>query len=117
MQPLVYLRYDLGLDLDNSAGRGPHRIKLHACHEEVAAKAPRITSIKVQVSFDGEKTWQAGRQHRQPDGARGVRRALSIGKVSPREVGTHDRITLRDASPRFHRSHGPTRPAAQHLAE
>ncbi|GAA2205046.1 S8 family serine peptidase [Nonomuraea monospora] len=59
VQPLVYLRHDLGLNLDNSTGRGPHRIKLHAYHEAAAAKAPRITSIKVWVSFDGEKTWQA----------------------------------------------------------
>ncbi|MGR6919731.1 S8 family peptidase [[Actinomadura] parvosata] len=59
VQPLVYLRYDLGLDLGNTTGGGAHRIGLHAYHEAAAGGAPRITSIKAWVSFDGEKTWRA----------------------------------------------------------
>lgn len=58
VQPLVYLRYNLNLDLDNSVRRGVHRIRLHAYHEAAANRAPEITSIKAWVSFDGEKTWQ-----------------------------------------------------------
>ncbi|MFI7428933.1 hypothetical protein ACIBPB_18270 [Micromonospora sp. NPDC049836] len=58
VQPLVYLRYQLNVDLDNTVRRGTHRIQLHAYHEVAGSPAARIVSIKAWVSFDGEKTWQ-----------------------------------------------------------
>ncbi|MEU4510854.1 S8 family serine peptidase [Nonomuraea wenchangensis] len=58
VQPLVYLRYDLNLDLDNTTRRGVHRIELHAYHEVAATPGPAIASIEAWVSYDGEKTWQ-----------------------------------------------------------
>lgn len=58
-EPLIFLRYDLGLQLDNTVkASGTHRIRITGYYQERLSKAPTVTTLRVEVSFDGEKTWR-----------------------------------------------------------
>ncbi|GAA4935413.1 hypothetical protein GCM10023334_043960 [Nonomuraea thailandensis] len=81
VQPLVYLRYDLNLDLGNTTRRGVHRIELHAYHEVAGTPRPAIASIEAWVSYDGEKTWQKARTGALKDGT--VTAALPAAPTGP----------------------------------
>lgn len=68
-EPLIFLRYDLGLDLDNTAkADGLHPITVTGYYQERLSTPPTVTELRVEASFDGGKTWQpaitqAGRQN------------------------------------------------------
>jgi len=54
--PLVFLRYDAGLSLDNTlAAPGRHQLMVTAYHQDPAA--PAITGLTLSVCVDGGSTW------------------------------------------------------------
>jgi hypothetical protein len=58
-EPLIFLRYDLGLDLDNTAkAEGAHPIKVIAYYQERLSSPPEVTTLLVEVSFDVGTTWR-----------------------------------------------------------
>ncbi|MFD4944942.1 hypothetical protein ACFWNT_20990 [Streptomyces sp. NPDC058409] len=58
-EPLIFLRYDLGLDLDNTVkARGLHRITVTGYYQERLSKPPTVTELRVEASLDGGKSWQ-----------------------------------------------------------
>ncbi|MDV5144116.1 hypothetical protein R1T08_07565 [Streptomyces sp. SBC-4] len=58
-EPLIFLRYDLGLGLDNTAkANGPHPITVTGYYQDRLSTPPTVTELRVEASFDGGKTWQ-----------------------------------------------------------
>lgn len=58
-EPLIFLRYDLGLDLDNTAKAGGlHSITVTGYYQDRLSKPPTVTKLRVEASVDGGKTWQ-----------------------------------------------------------
>ncbi|MGS2615314.1 hypothetical protein ACVCAH_12430 [Micromonospora sp. LZ34] len=58
-EPLIFLKYDLGLALDNTARAGvAHRITVVGYYQERLTTPPSVTSLQVEASFDSGKTWQ-----------------------------------------------------------
>jgi hypothetical protein len=61
VQPMMTLRYDVaGMGLSGSVRPGQQVVLVSAGHLQLAA-ASRITGARVQVSFDGGKTWRTAR--------------------------------------------------------
>ncbi|MFC0504915.1 hypothetical protein [Micromonospora costi] len=59
-EPLIFLKYDLGLALDNTARAGvAHRITVVGYYQERLTAPPSVTSLRVEASFDGGQTWKA----------------------------------------------------------
>ncbi|MFE7711267.1 hypothetical protein ACFU6I_37100 [Streptomyces sp. NPDC057486] len=58
-EPLIFLKYDLGLDLDNTAKvDGVHHITVIGYYQERLSTPPTVTELRAEASFDGGKTWQ-----------------------------------------------------------
>ncbi|MCX4791125.1 MULTISPECIES: hypothetical protein [unclassified Streptomyces] len=58
-EPLIFLRYDLGLDLDNTAKAGGlHPITVTGYYQDRLSKPPTVTEVRVEASVDGGKTWK-----------------------------------------------------------
>ncbi|MFE2092789.1 hypothetical protein [Streptomyces sp. NPDC059460] len=58
-EPLIFLKYDLGLDLDNTAkSDGVHHITVTGYHQERLSTPPTVTELRAEAGFDGGKTWQ-----------------------------------------------------------
>ncbi|MEU5461006.1 hypothetical protein ACH4KU_13760 [Streptomyces althioticus] len=58
-EPLIFLRYDFGLDLDNTVRAGrKHEVGIVAYYQERLTTPPTVTSLKAEVSFDGGRTWR-----------------------------------------------------------
>ncbi|WP_406382128.1 hypothetical protein [Streptomyces sp. NBC_01618] len=58
-EPLIFLRYDLGLELDNTAkAGGMHPITVTGYYQDRLSKPPTVTKLRVEASVDGGKTWQ-----------------------------------------------------------
>ncbi|MFD8973887.1 hypothetical protein [Streptomyces sp. NPDC059593] len=58
-EPLIFLRYDLGLALDNTAqANGPHPITVTGYYQDRLSTPPTVTELRAEASFDGGKTWQ-----------------------------------------------------------
>jgi hypothetical protein len=67
-EPLVFLRYDAGLSLDNTvAAPGRHSLTVTAYHQDPAA--PAITGMTLWTSVDGGATWKRAKLHRVGDGS------------------------------------------------
>lgn len=66
-QPLIQLRYELGLDLQNRAPAGrAHVVSIGAgAHSQAPQRAP-VTSMSVEYSTDDGATWQEARVVGQP---------------------------------------------------
>jgi len=59
-EPQVLLRYDLGLDLDNTlSAPGTHLITVTAYHQPGAASSPKIRAVTLAISFDGGAHWRS----------------------------------------------------------
>lgn len=57
-EPLIFLRYDLGLALDNTArAGGTHRITIAAYYQDRLTAVPKVNFLRVEASFDGGRTW------------------------------------------------------------
>ncbi|MFE7793492.1 hypothetical protein [Streptomyces sp. NPDC057460] len=58
-EPLIFLRYDLGLALDNTVKAGEtHEITVTGYYQESLTALPEVTSLKAETTFDGGKTWR-----------------------------------------------------------
>ncbi len=88
--PMPYLRYDLGLDLDNAlrAGRS-QRVTITAYHDQLVAPAPRFSSLDVWVSFDKGQNWTKERARHDGDGK------FTVDVKVPKLDRTNGRISIR----------------------
>ncbi|MEE1807251.1 hypothetical protein [Streptomyces sp. BE133] len=58
-EPLIFLRYGLGLDLDNTAKANRlHPITVTGYYQDRLSTPPTVTELRAEASFDGGKTWQ-----------------------------------------------------------
>ncbi|MFF7212934.1 hypothetical protein ACFZAU_20730 [Streptomyces sp. NPDC008238] len=58
-EPLIFLRYDFGLALDNTAEAGAaHEVTVTGYYQERLTALPKVTSLKAETSFDGGRTWR-----------------------------------------------------------
>lgn len=58
-EPLIFLRYDLGLGLDNTVkSQDVHPITITGYYQDRLSTPPTVTELRVEASFDGGKTWQ-----------------------------------------------------------
>ncbi|MFE0649483.1 hypothetical protein ACFVZH_12940 [Streptomyces sp. NPDC059534] len=58
-EPLIFLRYDLGLGLDNTAkANALHPITVTGYYQDRLSTPPTVTELRAEASFDGGKTWQ-----------------------------------------------------------
>ncbi|WP_030186423.1 hypothetical protein [Streptomyces sp. NRRL S-813] len=58
-EPLIFLRYDLGLALDNTAKAGAnHRITITAHHQDRISAPPKVNVLMAEASYDGGRTWK-----------------------------------------------------------
>ncbi|WP_328886048.1 hypothetical protein [Streptomyces sp. NBC_00316] len=58
-EPLIFLRYDFDLALDNTAEAGEtHEITVVGYYQERLTAVPKVTSLKAETSFDGGRTWR-----------------------------------------------------------
>ncbi|MFS8497287.1 MAG: hypothetical protein FWJ70_03385 [Micromonosporaceae bacterium] len=73
-EPLIFLRYDLDLALDNTAPAGTsHTIIVTAYYQERLDSPPVVTDLQAEVSFDDGQTWAAVPVTRVGDGVYEVR--------------------------------------------
>ncbi|MEU9380556.1 hypothetical protein AB0D38_06010 [Streptomyces sp. NPDC048279] len=57
-EPLVFLRYDLGLALDNTAKAGEnHQVTIVGCYQQRLTDLPEVTFLKAETAIDGGSTW------------------------------------------------------------
>ncbi|PWI15777.1 hypothetical protein DI272_17555 [Streptomyces sp. Act143] len=57
-EPLIFLRYDFGLALDNTARAGAaHEVTVVGYYQERLSALPEVTSLKAETTFDGGSTW------------------------------------------------------------
>ncbi|MEV7324582.1 hypothetical protein [Streptomyces sp. NPDC093970] len=58
-EPLIFLRYDLGLALDNTAKGGEnHQVTIVGYYQQRLTELPKVTSLKAETTIDGGSTWQ-----------------------------------------------------------
>ncbi|MER7930599.1 hypothetical protein ABTY96_47110 [Streptomyces sp. NPDC096057] len=58
-EPLIFLRYDFGLALDNTVKAGEnHEITVVGYYQPRLTDLPKVTSLKVETTFDGGTTWR-----------------------------------------------------------
>ncbi|MFF7680185.1 hypothetical protein [Actinacidiphila glaucinigra] len=58
-EPLIFLRYDFDLALDNTAEAGKtHEVTVTGYYQESLAALPKVTSMKAETTFDGGRTWR-----------------------------------------------------------
>ncbi|MCW8383889.1 hypothetical protein [Streptomyces justiciae] len=58
-EPLIFLRYDFGLALDNTVRAGEaHEVTVVGYYQERLSDLPEVTSLKAETSFDGGSTWR-----------------------------------------------------------
>ncbi len=91
--PLVFLRYDAGLDLHNTApAPGAHRFTVTAYHE--ATDAPAITGLKLWTSVDGGDHW--GRARVIPKGrSHGGEQTFDVIAVYPKLSKTDGTVSIK----------------------
>ncbi|SNT04661.1 hypothetical protein SAMN05216252_11310 [Actinacidiphila glaucinigra] len=59
-EPLIFLRYDFDLALDNTVKAGEaHEITVVGYYQERLSALPKVTSLKAETTFDGGRTWRA----------------------------------------------------------
>ncbi len=57
-EPLIFLRYDFDLALDNSVKAGEnHDITVVGYYQPRLTAPPKVTSLKAETTFDGGSTW------------------------------------------------------------
>jgi hypothetical protein len=57
-EPLIFLRYDFGLALDNTAKAGEnHEVTIVGYYQQRLTDLPKVTSLKAETTFDGGSTW------------------------------------------------------------
>ncbi|MFI5998181.1 hypothetical protein ACIBAC_40820 [Streptomyces sp. NPDC051362] len=57
-EPLIFLRYDFDLALDNTVKAGEtHKVTVVGYYQERLSALPKVTSLKAETTFDGGNTW------------------------------------------------------------
>ncbi|MFE0450278.1 hypothetical protein ACFW2D_03110 [Streptomyces sp. NPDC058914] len=57
-EPLIFLRYDFGLALDNTVKAGTdHEVTVVGYYQPRLADLPKVTSLEAETTFDGGRTW------------------------------------------------------------
>lgn len=60
-EPLIFLKYDLNLALDDTVPANEvHTITVTGYYEERLSDPPEVTQLELEASFDGGSTWQQG---------------------------------------------------------
>ncbi|WOX21417.1 hypothetical protein [Streptomyces solicathayae] len=58
-EPLIFLRYDFGLGLDNTApAEEAHPVTVTGYYQDRLGTPPTVTRLRAEASFDGGKTWK-----------------------------------------------------------
>lgn len=58
-EPLIFLKYDLGLALDDTVPANEvHQITVTGYYQERLSSPPEVTDLEVEVSFDDGASWQ-----------------------------------------------------------
>ncbi|GGJ70183.1 hypothetical protein [Streptomyces brasiliensis] len=58
-EPLIFLRYDLGLALDNTAkAEEKHTITITAYYQDRISAPPKVDVLTAEASYDGGHTWK-----------------------------------------------------------
>lgn len=92
-EPLIFLRYDLGVDLANTApANRPHQITIAGYYQEGLESPPELTELRLEASFDGAQTWQPVATSSQGDGT------FTATIRSPRLADTAGTVGLRVAA-------------------
>lgn len=59
-EPLIFLKYDLALRLDNTVPTNrPHQITVTSYYQERLSELPLVTTLEIAVSYDGGQSWQS----------------------------------------------------------
>ncbi|MFI1094781.1 hypothetical protein [Streptomyces sp. NPDC020917] len=57
-EPLIFLKYDLGLGLDNTVeAGGVHHITVTGYYQERLSALPTVNALGVETTLDGGRTW------------------------------------------------------------
>ncbi|MGW3811472.1 S8 family serine peptidase [Micromonospora sp. NPDC005113] len=101
-QPLIQLRYELGLDLRNQGNAGRmHRFNIEVgAHSGAIDRAP-VTDLTVEYSTDGGQTWRDGRVVGKPETRDSYQRFEVILKHPPLQRTNGSvwlRVTAEDAN-------------------
>lgn len=68
-EPLIFLRYDWNLALDNTAPAGKsHTVAVGWYYQERLSTSPTVTSLTAEVSFDSGATWRTAKVRKEPKG-------------------------------------------------
>lgn len=95
-EPLIYLRYEAGVDLHNAVpAPGPHRFTVHA--DRQAEHAPAIAGLRLWTSTDAGKTWRAAKVSEQGRGVDG-RQDFTVMTVYPHPSRTVGYVSLKAES-------------------
>lgn len=58
-EPLIFLRYDFDLALDNTVKAGEtHQVTVVGYYQESLTARPRVTTLKAETTFDRGRTWR-----------------------------------------------------------
>ncbi|RIQ24570.1 hypothetical protein [Jiangella rhizosphaerae] len=85
-EPLIFLKYDLGLDLDETVPAGSHAITVTGYYEQQLTTPPEVTDLAVEVSHDGGTTWEPASTRAAGDGV------FDVTLMHPRDA---DAVALR----------------------
>lgn len=81
-EPLIFLRYDLGLDLDETVRGGKrHTITVTGYYQPQLTTPPEVTDLSAEISYDGGETWQPAATEATGDGS------FAITERHPRHAG------------------------------
>jgi hypothetical protein len=95
-EPLIFLRYDLGLALDNTVqADGIHTITVTGYYQDRLSKPPTVADMQVEVSFDGGSTWQPAMSQANRNNTFTVRINQELAGETPEGVGL--RVTATDS--------------------
>lgn len=93
--PMIYLRYDAPVDLDNTATAGTWQtVKINPYHH--GPDAPAITQLTTEVSFDSGQTWRPAQVWADRDGTRQV--SFAVPKLADTDGYVTLRTNARDAA-------------------
>ncbi|MEW2487031.1 hypothetical protein [Streptomyces sp. NPDC048411] len=96
-EPLIFLRYDLGLDLDNTAkAGGVHPVTVTGYYQDRLSTPPTVTELRVEASFDGGKTWPPA--NTQADGKNTFSTGIKHPKRDEAPEGVALRVTATDSA-------------------
>ncbi|MER5396789.1 hypothetical protein [Streptomyces sp. NPDC002599] len=96
-EPLIFLRYDLDLALDNTAEADAfHSVTVTGYYQERLGTPPTVTRLRVEASFDGGRTWQP--TSTRPDGRNTFTARIRHPRRDKAPEGVALRITATDSA-------------------